>query len=322
MLLLTDELIDKSKFAYIIVEKQVNSSFNIELANQAAKRLLNFDRSENKLLATLAEKNKNLACLVDIIEQFEASNTDYKRYTLQLGYDLYTTHISRINENQYLFEILKEYKHDISEISHELKRPIQNIKTLTETLLMGAKDKPLMCDKFLNNINDEIDRLSDLVKNLLKLSQLGDLSTLMSTAESDLSELTHKASQSFKDKVQSKSIAFEMFCDGVILKKIDSDLYNHLITNLLDNALKYNVSEGFIDLCLTKKSLKLRNSSIGVKEEDLNDLFNKFFRSSSSARISGTGLGLTIVKDICDLFSWKASATCTKDNVFEISIEF
>ena len=321
--MVSDEIIDNSRFAYMVVEKQSDSSFNIELANQTAKRLLNFDRSEDKSLTNLASKNKNLLCLIDIIEQFEATETDYKRYTLQLGNDLYTTHISKLEDEQYLFEILKEYKHDISEISHELKRPIQNIKTLTETLLMGAKDKPVMCDKFLNNINDEIDRLSDLVENLLKLSQIGDLSTLMSSSESNLKEITQKICRTYKDKMEAKSIMFEMFCDGTILKKIDADLYNHLIVNLMDNAMKYNIEEnGFIDLCVLKDGIKLRNSSIGVKEKDVNELFNKFFRSASSARISGTGLGLTIVKNICDLFSWEISAGCGEDNVFEIDIKF
>ena len=322
MLIASDEIINKSRFAYLVLEKIKESEYSVELANLSARHLLNFDRSEDKSLNILAEKNPNLACFIDILDSFSSAELDYKRYTLKLGSDFYTTHLSNLEENRFLLEIVKEYQNDISEISHELKRPIQNIKTLTETLIMGAKDKPVMCEKFLNNINDEIDRLSDLVKNLLKLSQLGDLNTLLSCSEVNISELTKKICDSYRDKVKTKSMMFEMFCDGNIHKKIDKDLYNHLLTNLLDNAMKYNTEEGFIDFCMDEKGITLRNSSIGVKEADIDKLFNKFYRSSSSAKISGTGLGLTIVKNISELFSWEASASCGKDNVFEIKIKF
>jgi signal transduction histidine kinase len=320
MLIISDELIENSRFAYIVFEISQSLDIELEFANPAARKLLNFERMSNSSLAYLADSNPYIKQLEQLLDKFKASESAYKRYTVRLAGDFYTAHFTQLSYKRVLLEMVKEFEHDLSETTHELKRPIQNIKTLTETLLRGAKDDALMCNKFLNSINDEVDRLGEMVQNLLKLSSIDTAEGTVFFVNVDLKDIVLNELENIKEK--AKDIKLDFNCDQAINLVCDKDLASHLIANLLDNAVKYNVEQGFISISLNDKALRIINTTNALKEADLTKLFSKFYRSQNSNGIKGSGLGLAIVQKIADVHAWKLSANLLAENQLEITVSF
>jgi len=323
MLIISDELIENSRFAYIVFETaQSSDSIELEFANPAARKLLNFERLNNSSLTYLADSNPSIKQLEQLLDKFQASESGYKKYTVRLAGDFYTTHFTQLSHKRVLLEMVKEFEHDLSETTHELKRPIQNIKTLTETLLRGAKDDVLMCSKFLNSINDEVDRLGDMVQNLLKLSSIDNVEGTVFFANVNLKEITLNELENIKEKAELNALNLDFNCDESVNLFCDKDLASHLIANLLDNAVKYNVEKGSIIINLDNKALRIINTTNVLKEADLTKLFNKFYRSQNSNGIKGSGLGLAIVQKIVEVHGWKLSVSLLAENQFEITVDF
>ena len=323
MLIISDELIENSRFAYIVFETaQSSDSIELEFANPAARKLLNFERLNNSSLAYLADSNPSIKQLEQLLDKFKTSESGYKRYTVRLAGDFYTTHFTQLSHRRVLLEMVKEFEHDLSETTHELKRPIQNIKTLTETLLRGAKDDALMCSKFLNSINDEVDRLGDMVQNLLKLSSIDTVEGTVFFANVNLKDITLNELENIKEKAELNALNLDFNCDKSVNLFCDKDLASHLIANLLDNAVKYNVEKGSIIINLDDKALRIINTTNALKEADLTKLFNKFYRSQNSNGIKGSGLGLAIVQKIVDVHGWKLSANLLDETQLEMIVNF
>jgi two-component system phosphate regulon sensor histidine kinase PhoR len=188
--------------------------------------------------------------------------------------------------------------------------------------LRGAKDDVLMCSKFLNSINDEVDRLGDMVQNLLKLSSIDTVEGTVFLANINLKDIILNELENIKEKAELNVLNLDFNCDKSVNLLCDKDLASHLIANLLDNAVKYNVEEGSIIINLDDKALRIINTTNALKEIDLSKLFNKFYRSQNSNGIKGSGLGLAIVQKIVDVHGWKLSASLLNENELEIAVNF
>lgn len=321
MLIISDELIENSRFAYLVFERlDDKAGIELEFSNPAARRLLNFERITNSSLEYLSSVNSYIKQLEELLLKFLASESAYKRYTVKFSRDFYTAHFTQLSKRRVLLELVKEFQHDLSETTHELKRPIQNIKTLTETLLRGAKDDPLSSRRFLNSINDEVDRLADMVQNLLKLGAIDSVEGAVSFTEIDMSYLVESEVNNIREKAKEKYLTIRLDIEPAINLHGDRDLVTHLVANLLDNAVKYNVEDGFIEVVLGKQSLRVINSTNAVKEADLSKLFSKFYRSTNSNGVKGSGLGLAIVQKIADVHGWRLSVNII-ENAAEPSLE-
>jgi len=330
VLIISDELIENSRFAYLVFEMPDGGTVaELEFSNPAARRLLNFERVTNSSLEYLSSVNSYIKQLEELLLKFLASESAYKRYTVNFSRDFYTAHFTQLIKRRVLLELVKEFQHDLSETTHELKRPIQNIKTLTETLLRGAKDDPLSSRRFLNSINDEVDRLADMVQNLLKLGAIDSVEGAVSFADIDMSYLMENELNNIREKAKEKYLTIKLDIEPGVNLCGDRDLVTHLIANLLDNAVKYNVEDGYIEVALDKQALRVINTAKAIKEADLSKLFTKFYRSVNSNGIKGSGLGLAIVQKIADLHAWRLSANVLEDAAvaaeqsrFEIRVDF
>jgi signal transduction histidine kinase len=161
-----------------------------------------------------------------------------------------------------------------------------------------------------------------MVQNLLKLSSIDTVEGTVFLANVNLKEITLNELENIKEKAELKAVKLDFNCDKSVNLLCDKDLASHLIANLLDNAVKYNIEEGFIVVSLDDKALRIINTTNALKETDLTKLFNKFYRSQNSNGIKGSGLGLAIVQKIVDVHGWKLSANLLAENQLEIAVDF
>ncbi len=199
------------------------------------------------------------------------------------------------------------FQETVGEMSHELRRPITNIKTLTESLLLGAKNDPEMAQKFLEQINGEVDRLTKLVNALLNISKIK--SGKLSQAKKKIN-LKSKADESIKllqpiaDKNKTK-ITNEIPDEYQIFA--DPEQIEHVIQNLIENAIKYSPegSSIFIRPGPSTGSFKIDDTGIGIAPNEISKIFERFYRVDRTRAKGSSGLGLSIVKNVIDLHGGK-----------------
>ena len=192
-----------------------------------------------------------------------------------------------------------------SNVSHELKTPLQSISGYAELLKSGIvkKDDEKQC---LDKIYSESQRMIMLVKDVIKLSHLDDEETLIVKEKVDLGVLTEETLEMMKNdfvngvKLET-NIKDECFVYG------NKELLETIISNLIENAIKYNVENGtvFVDVYKQNKKviLKVKDTGIGIDPKDHERIFERFYRvdKARSKQVGGTGLGLSIVKHSCIL---------------------
>lgn len=195
----------------------------------------------------------------------------------------------------------------ISNISHELKTPLASIKAMVEVLLEGGIEDSKLRKEFLENINQEVDRLSRLVSDLLLLSRLESDRGFLNPVPTDFTALITRTVSRFQPRAMKEGLTLTLDINGEIPElKIDVNYIDQVISNLLDNAIKYTPSGGKIEVKVEDigKMVKVsvKDTGIGIAKEDLPRIFERFYRGdkSRSPSLGGIGLGLSIVKHIVE----------------------
>jgi len=204
------------------------------------------------------------------------------------------------------FKALAELKNDyIATASHDLKNPIMAVLGYND-LLIKAGSLTEMQLEFSKRIRSSAHQMRDLVLNLLEISRLESGSVMM-LEPVDLYTLLQGAVKELEDRAQTKGHQVKMkFCEPAVQIMGDSNLLQQMAHNLLSNAIKYTPSNGKITLSTQIEDgyvkVKFQDTGIGIAQEDIPYLFNKFFRIHNDATldIEGNGLGLAIVKSIAE----------------------
>ena len=199
---------------------------------------------------------------------------------------------------------LDQMKSDfVANVSHELRTPLTSIKAYCEALTGMAKSEREK--EFLKVIEEEGDRLLELIEDLLNVSRLASGAMKLNLDEGDPSELVPEAVS--VSRVQSaRHRIITRVEPGVPRMVFDRNKLKEILINLVSNAIKYSPSGGTITLSMGVRENNLRidveDQGIGISEEDQKNLFQQFFRvdGSMSAQVGGTGLGLAIVKGIAE----------------------
>ncbi|MTI70316.1 MAG: cell wall metabolism sensor histidine kinase WalK [Firmicutes bacterium] len=207
-----------------------------------------------------------------------------------------------ITEQHKLENMRKEF---VANVSHELKTPITTIKSYSETLLDGAIDNKGLATQFLTVVNDECDRMARIVRDLLQLSNFDFKEMKWDKSKLSINKLIESSYMKINMAAQEKkqSINIDIKED---LPKIygDKDALEQVMLNILSNAVKYTPDEGQINVCAETKGEKIlvtiEDNGIGIPKEDLNRIFERFYRvdKARSRALGGTGLGLSIAKQI------------------------
>jgi two-component system phosphate regulon sensor histidine kinase PhoR len=212
-------------------------------------------------------------------------------------------------EHTELEKLERVRKDFVINVSHELRTPLASIQGYTETLLEGAIDDPEHNVRFLTIIRQNAERLGRLTADLMTLSRLELKSTRFQFASYVAGELLATCCESMQPIAEKKHIeivvqpgstASEVFCD--------SEAVHQVMSNLLDNAIKYTPESGKIVVgcrAIGEKDKEfveffVRDTGIGIPIEDLPRLFERFYRvdKARSRQMGGTGLGLAIVKHL------------------------
>jgi two-component system, OmpR family, phosphate regulon sensor histidine kinase PhoR len=198
---------------------------------------------------------------------------------------------------------LAQVKRDlITNISHELRTPLTSIKGYIETL-EDADDKER--EKYIQVIRRNTERLISMVNDLLILSELENEGRKLQIEEVDLKELIANIIKIFEPSINDKQLKFILDIQEDI-PHIEADIYKieQLLINLLDNAIKYTekgeITISSYMLPTNKVQIEIKDTGIGLKKEDFNRIFERFYvvNKARSRQQGGTGLGLSIVKHI------------------------
>jgi two-component system phosphate regulon sensor histidine kinase PhoR len=210
-------------------------------------------------------------------------------------------------EHAELEKLERVRKDFVINVSHELRTPLASIQGYTETLLDGAIHEPEHNVRFLGIIRQNAERLANLTADLLTLSRVELKQQKFQFASYLVDELVQSTVDSMLPLARRKNITIafsrcparpEAFCDA--------EAVNQVLTNLVDNALKYTPENGTIQLGVRQLSpqpfveVYVKDSGIGIPQEDLPRLFERFYRvdKARSRELGGTGLGLAIVKHL------------------------
>lgn len=214
-----------------------------------------------------------------------------------------------ITERKKLEKIRQDF---ISNVSHELKTPLTSIKAMVEVLLEGGADDSKLRKDFLENINQEVDRLSRLVNDLLLLSRLESDKAFLNPVPTDFVTLVTRTVSRFQPRAMKEGLTLSLDVRGEIpLIKVDVNYIDQVISNLIDNAIKYTPSGGKIDVVVEdlgkEVKVSVKDTGIGIPKEDLSRVFERFYRGDKSRNLSlgGVGLGLSIVRHIVEAHGGK-----------------
>jgi len=196
----------------------------------------------------------------------------------------------------------------VANVSHELKTPLTSIKGFVETLLESALDDKENNRNFLRIIQDHAERHNSLVNDLLSLSHLESKDITLNKQDFDLTRKAEEVILGFSSQLKKKEIEVKNELPAGLSVKADKERVGQVLTNLLDNAVKFNKERGSIRIYSQQSDGKLKvvieDSGIGIPEKDIPRIFERFYRvdKARSRELGGTGLGLSIVKHIVELY--------------------
>lgn len=205
---------------------------------------------------------------------------------------------------------LEEYRREfIADVSHELKTPIFAAQGFIHTLLDGAMEEPELNEKFLQKAARSLDRLDELVQDLMVLSELETGSVKMKKEAIDLFLLAQDVTEQLENTASKKEIRLEISrnIEKPMVADVDPGRIHQVFQNLIENGIKYGNPGGWVRVQLFgledgQVEIAISDNGPGIPEEDQKRIFDRFYRveKSRSKEKGGSGLGLAIVKRILE----------------------
>ena len=286
-----EDLISIGTIGLIKAINTFNPGKNIKLATYASRCI------ENEILMYL-RRNSKTKTEVSIDEPL---NVDWEGNELLLSDILGTENdiITKDIENKVkIDEMRKEF---LDNVSHELKTPLTSISGYAEIMMNGLVKSEDM-QGFSERIYKEASRMITLVGDIIKLSKLDEGSVELEKENVDLYQMTREivsrlALQAEKRRIQVEVVGEHVECFGI------RQILDEMIYNICENAIKYNKEDGWVHVSLNADHqyfyLKVEDSGIGIPEDSLGHIYERFYRvdKSHSREIGGTGLGLAITRN-------------------------
>lgn len=195
----------------------------------------------------------------------------------------------------------------VANVSHELKTPMTTIGGFIDGILDGTIEKEKET-QYLKVVSDEVKRLSRLVTGMLNMSKIEAGELDLKPQRFDISEMIFRTMLGFEQLIDNKHIevrGLDTLENNLVTA--DKDMINQVVYNLIDNAVKFTPDGGYIEVSsksdIEKVIIKIRNSGKGIPSEELDKIFERFYKidKSRSYDVKGAGMGLYIVKTIIEL---------------------
>ena len=188
----------------------------------------------------------------------------------------------------------------VSNVSHELKTPLSSIKVLSESILLNADAPREMYVEFLQDITNEVDRMTEIINDLLTLVRLDQKEVPVEFKEISLNQLVQDVVKRLMPLAEHNNITLELEETQAVTAEADGMKLSLAVSNLVENAIKYTDAGGSVKVTLDcdhqNAFLTVSDTGIGMAEEELSKIFERFYRidKTRDRQTGGTGLGLSI----------------------------
>ena len=327
-------------------------SFDAELhlifCNPAGKKLLDIERAnEGQRLIEVLRIPTVVECVSSTNSSGQSSEIELEMSTAKTwlrvrASPLHSDRLKSTNNSTRQFPVLltvtdetrikqlENLRRDFTaNVSHELKTPLSAIKAYAETLLMGALDDPHASQRFVERISEQAARLDNLIRDLLQLNRLQAQPEKPEQRPVQITDFLKKVIEDHQTVASSNSVTLQFEQSESIEVLSDLESLQTIFNNLLGNAIRYNKPDGQVYVqAFVRDSrciVQVRDTGIGIPPEDIDRVFERFYRveKARSQDTGGTGLGLAIVKHLCH---WISATIEVKSELgigstFEISLQ-
>lgn len=216
----------------------------------------------------------------------------------------------------------------VSNVSHELKTPLTSMKVLADSL-NGSEDVPIeMYKEFMLDIGDEIDRETKIINDLLSLVRMDKSGAELNVSAVNINELIDHILKRLKPIAEKADVQVVYESFRPVVAEVDEVKFTLVVTNLVENAIKYNNQGGWVHISLNSDHqffyIKVEDNGLGIPEDSVEHIFERFYRAdkSHSREIGGTGLGLAITKSSIAMHNGeiKVRSTLGEGSTFDVRV--
>ena len=192
----------------------------------------------------------------------------------------------------------------VSNVSHELKTPMTSAKVLADSLLMQEHVPEEIYREFLQDIDNEIDRENRIISELLTLVRMDNKEASLNVQALNINDMLEMIMKRVRPLAKKRDIELTLISERQIIAEVDETRLTMALTNLIENAVKYNKEHGRVMVRTNADhqsfTIEIRDTGIGIPPESINRVFERFYRvdKSRSREMGGTGLGLSIARSI------------------------
>jgi two-component system phosphate regulon sensor histidine kinase PhoR len=297
----------------------VDARQRIVLANEAARRLFDFrpPTVEGRSLLEVIRNHALHEAVTSVLKTSEPQRFELRRAEPPaMCFDIHVQPLPGepcpgvvlvIHDTTALRRLESMRREFVANVSHELKTPLSSIKAYTETLQNGALSDPETSKRFLGRIEEQTERLTRLIMDMLMLARIESDHQAFEIVSLDLQPIVQKSVDEHRGAADAKRITMSSSAKddaSACRVRADREALREILDNLLDNAIKYTPEGGSIAVAWhsngTTAQIAVRDSGIGIKPEDQERIFERFYRvdKARSREMGGTGLGLSIVKHL------------------------
>ena len=289
----------------------------IQFANPAAGRLFQFANPLNHSIVEVVRNHQLVEtwrrCLQTGQMQSESVEVPTRHQFLQLVVipDQHTSGSLLLVQDLTRLRRLETVRRDfVSNLSHELRTPLASLRALAETLQDGALDDPPAARRFVDQIQIEVDALTQMVNELLELSKIESGRFSLDRSPVAACDLLASAAQRMQLQAERADLNLRVECaDDLPNVQIDAQRLEQVLVNLIHNAVKFTRPGGEIVLSAEPDEgsirFAVRDTGVGIPADEISRIFERFYRVDKSRTGNGTGLGLSIAKHIVEAHEGK-----------------
>jgi two-component system phosphate regulon sensor histidine kinase PhoR len=309
---------------------------NISLTNNAAKRLFNIRDETEKSLIRVVRDHEVDDLLKSCLETSSAQTVQYeaaasKRYIRAIAVPVVHEELSGV---LLIFQDLTELtsmqttrRELIGNISHEFRTPLAGIKAMVETLRDGAIDDKQAARDFLVRIDDEVERLTQIVAELTELSRIETGKAELKLEPVDINSLLEDVITRFAPQVERHRLSVRKeLANDLPTVSADKDRVRQVISNIFHNAIKFTDAGGTITVASRLNhdsvTVDITDTGRGIARSDLPHIFERFYKADRARSGSGTGMGLAIAKHVIEAHGGSISVSSEEGKGSRFSFDF
>lgn len=289
-----------------------NSDGGVSYVNPAAERIFDVKSAVGRRVAEVLRHYQLVEawklCLESREAQDETVELPSRRQFLHMIAlpDSQTGGVLLLIQNLTQVHRLETVRRDfISNVSHELRTPLASLKALTETLRDGALEDPEAAPRFLGRMETEVDALTQMTQELLDLSRIESGQVALEFIEVEPARLVDASADRMRAQAERGKLELNVEISSDLPKiRADRNRLEQVLVNLIHNAIKFTPPGGSVQLAAQVESgfirFSVQDTGVGMPEEDLERIFERFYKSDRARSGGGTGLGLSISRHIVE----------------------